>query len=77
MRWLTTIPLCLLLAIWVHAQESMTKTMAGPNGDQFRIMVAFMAAGNGDSYKLQSFILGLKCWKKGPVVKDWTLVDQL
>jgi len=64
MRRLLVIFLFALFALSADAQESMTKTMAGPNGDQFRILVAFMAAGNGDSCKLQSFILDINRVKK-------------
>jgi hypothetical protein len=64
MRWLPTILLCLLFSFSVHSQEVMTKTLAGPNDDQFRIAIAFMSQGDDNSYKLQSFILDINRVKK-------------
>jgi hypothetical protein len=42
----------------------MTKTMAGPSGDNYRILIAFMGPVGEDSYRLQSFILDLDYFKK-------------
>lgn len=39
-------------------QERIAKTLAGPNGDQFRVAVTFIAASE-DSYKLQSLIVDI------------------
>src|SRR4051794_30005324 len=64
MRWLPTILLCLLFSFSVHSQEVITKTLAGPNDDQFRIAIAFMSQGDDNSYKLQSFILDINRVKK-------------
>jgi len=73
MRRLLVIFLFALFALSADAQETMAKTMAGPNGDQFRILVAFMAAGNGDSYKLQSFILDINRVKKNEQPRSFYL----
>jgi len=64
MRWLPIVILSVCFAFPVYSQEVMTKTMAGPSGDQFRILVTFMSAGNEGSYKLQSFILDINRVKK-------------
>lgn len=44
------------LSVTAFGQEKMTKTMAGPNGDQFRSLIAFIYS-TDDTFKMQSLIL--------------------
>src|SRR4051812_45629286 len=64
MRRLLTILILLFFANADDAQEVMTKTMAGPNGDHFRIIVTFLSVVSEDSMRLQSFILDIDRVKK-------------
>jgi len=57
MRLILKLFLCLCLApLGVFCQERVTQTMAGPSGDESRIVVSFMEPA-GDAYKLQSLII--------------------
>lgn len=57
MRFVLMLLLCLcFVPVAALGQERVTKVMAGPNDDTFRVLVSFMAA-TDDSYKLQSIII--------------------
>src|SRR5262249_17803267 len=64
MRWILMLLLFVSLFVSVRGQEVVTQTMAGPVGEKYRILLAFMSMEDQGSYKLQSFILDTNRVKK-------------
>ena len=57
MRFILMLIVCFcFVSVTAFGQERITKIMAGPNEDQFRVLVSFIEA-TEDSYKLQSLII--------------------
>jgi hypothetical protein len=63
MRFILMLIVCLCLVPAAFGQERITKTTAGPNGETFRIAVAFIEP-TEDSYKLQSLFVDVNPVKK-------------
>ena len=65
--------LLFLTAFSAHAQ-GLTQAVAGPSGDQFRIIVTMAPQTPEDTYKLQSFILSAENVRTGQQ-PSWFALD--